>query len=162
MKAKAKKKTVKKRKQATTRKKGGQPPFAPTAKQRKRVERAVGLGMTYEEIAMITLNPKTKKGISTRTLQDHFPDELQCGRAKLKEDICDSIYTRAMKGGDKASATLLIFIAKTQYNWREEQKITHEVEANSGVLIAPSTMSPEDFIKAAEARNAAKKSPVEE
>lgn len=156
------KKKVSERGQTAANKKGGMTAFEATPQQRANVEYLIGLGLTHIQIAGVVINPRTGKKISDTTLREHFRDELDVGATKLQIGVMKSLYQKAMSTDHPQGATCAIFLAKTRYGLTEAQKITHEVEANSGVLIAPSTMSPEDFIAAAEARNASKKSPVEE
>lgn len=137
------------RARATTKKKKGkgQKAFVATVEQRESVEKMVGMHLTYREIATVIYNPDTGKGISTRTLQDHFVEELERGRAKMKAEIYASCYRRAFSkhGG---STTMLIWITKTQFGWQE--RVHHDVDTKSGVLVVPASQTPAEWLKAQE------------
>lgn len=123
-----------------------QKPFVPSAEQRQQVELMVGLGLTYEEIAVLTINPSTNKGISTATLQQHFADQLATGRAKVKSIVTQSLVKRAIDPSHANGAASAMFILKCQYGWKERHEV--QLEIKSGVLIAPATLSPQQWIEA--------------
>jgi len=153
----AKRKAVKKK---TSGKRYQQPPFVPTDEQRKQVEVMVGIGMTYVEMAQCLINPRTGKGISTQTLQNHFQTELQSGAAKVKSAVVGSLYKRATDMSHPQGAACAIFIAKCRYGFQEKHSV--EVTSKTGVLVVPGAMSPEDWIAAQVAIDAAKKPPEED
>ena len=135
------------------------PPFVPTEEQRQQVELLIGCGLTYKEIATVTINPRTKSGISTKTLQQHFVEELQRGFAKVKGIVVGSLVQKA-KGKGPGAVTAAIFLCKTKYGFRETQHI--EVETNTGVLVAPASKSPEQWIREQNVLNVTRKKPGEE
>ena len=137
----------------------GQPPFKPTQYMRDQVELMVGMGMTYKEMAVLTLNPTTMKGISLTTLQEHFEDELQTGGPKVKRQIVAALVKKATSDTHPNAVTAAIFLCKTRYGFRETQ--VHEHTVNSGVLVAPATMTPQQWIEEQDIKNAKRISPVE-
>lgn len=135
-------------------------PFRPTDEQRQQVELLVGLGLTLEEIATVIINPGTGKGISTDTLQAHFIKELDEGNAKVKAKVIGSLVKRAISHDHPQGAACGMFIAKCRYGWKEKHAV--EVESKAGVLVAPATMTPEEWIAQQQAANDEKKAPGEE
>lgn len=150
------------RRNTDTQKKGagpGRKPFKPTDEQRIQVKMLIGLGLTYREISSVIINPTTRKGVSVNTLQKHFADELEDGAGFVKSRITQSLFRKAI-GDSPQSAVCAMFIAKCRFGWRQEDKIVHEVEGNTGVLVAPAMMSPEDWIAAAQKDNEGKEPPT--
>lgn len=137
----------------------GRKPFKATDDQRIQVKMLVGLGLTYVEVASVIINPKTDKGISINTLQRHFPEELEHGGGFVKSRVTQSLFRKAIGDGSSA-AICAMFIMKCRFNWRQEDKLIHEIDSNTGVLIAPALMTPEDWIKQVQDENAKKKSPA--
>jgi len=138
------------------RSKGGKPMFVPTDDDRKRVETLAGLGIKIEDIRYMVENPRTGKPIDDDTLRRHFKAELSSGRPKAHAAISQSLFKKATGDGHQSVAAA-IWWTKTQMGWRE--KVAVEVEAKSGVLVAPTSMSPEEWIAATAARAAGKKEP---
>lgn len=165
--AKRPRKKVKKRKESDTHKgsrrsnkpRPGMIPFVPTTEQRTQVELMIGLGMTYKEISILTLNPRTNKGISINTLQEHFAGELASGGPRLKRQVVGALFKKATSDNHPGATTASIFLCKTRYGYRETQVVEHQ--GTTGVLIAPAGMTPEEWIAASQKRNDSKKSPVE-
>lgn len=148
------------RKTDIQKKKGpGRKPFKPTDEQRAQVKMLIGLGLTYREIASVILSSLTAKGISVNTLQKHFAAELEDGSGFVKSRITHSLFRKAC-GDSPQAAICAMFIMKCRFGWRQEDKIIHEIDANTGVLIAPALMTPEDWIKQAQDENAKKKPPT--
>lgn len=125
---------------------GGRPPFTPTDEQRTQVKILVGLGLTYREIASVILNPQTGSGISINTLQDRFREELDAGRGVVKSRVTMSLFKKAISDNHPSAAICAMFIAKCQFGWRQEDKVVHEVDSSTGVLVAPAQISPSDWI----------------
>ena len=141
-------------------KKRGTPPLEPTPEQRLQVEVLVGLGLTYKEVAYVVVNPRTGKGISTRTLQAHFADELEQGQARVKANVVTSLVKKAISKSHPQAAACAMFIAKCRFGWRQEDKLVHEVEPGStGVLVAPAAILPDDWIAQQQEKNAKKDPP---
>jgi hypothetical protein len=61
----------------------GNPPFEPTAEQRKLVESHAAVGTPHELIAELIINPATNEPISSDTLTRHFRKQLDQGLAKM-------------------------------------------------------------------------------
>ena len=140
--------------------KKGMTSFVPTDEQRQQVEVLVGLGLTYKEAATVIVNPRTGKGISATTLQEHFPRELETGLAKIKGAVIQSLVKKAISHNHPQAAVCAMFIAKCRFGWRQEDKLIHEIDvASTGVLVAPALISPEQWIKIQREKNAKKKPP---
>lgn len=133
----------------------GQPPFEPTKADRERVGVAAAF-MPHEQICLLVKNPRTGKPISVETLLRAFPEELATGKVNVHHEIANSLYRRAREDGP-AGVTAAIFLAKTRMGFREKQVV--ELEVKSGVLVAPTSLTPEQWIAAQAAANAAKKEP---
>ena len=150
----AAKKKRRKRVPAKRKNLGGRPPFVPTKDQRQQVEMMVAYGLTYEQTASLTINPKTGKGISTRTLQDKFKTELASGGAKAHALVAQSLFKKATSDSHPNAVTAAIWWTKARMGWRGEEKHVHEVQGSTGVLVAPATLTPEEWIEAQRKREA--------
>lgn len=139
----------------------GMTPFQPTQPQRDQVEIMTGFGMTQEEIACLIENPRTGKGISTRTLGLHFGEEMHQGHAKIKRKVVGSLIAKAT-GDHPQAVTAAIFVCKARYNWRTEDRVVVDVAAGTGVLVVPANISPADWIAQAQKENEGKVSPVDD
>ncbi len=106
---KTKKKAKKKAAKTSIKKGPGRKPFKPTADQRLQVKTLVGLGLTYIEIASVTINPKTKKGIALDTLQKHFREELDSGMGYVKSRVASSLVRKALNDDHPQSAICAMF-----------------------------------------------------
>lgn len=138
---------------------GGRPLFNPTDEQRSNVEALVGYGLTHKQIASLIRNPDTNTGISQNTLERHFREELNTGAAKTTAKVANSLVGKAISKTHPQSATCAIFYLKCKAHWRQEDRVVHEIQAGTGVLIAPASVSPEDWIEAAESRNNGREPP---
>jgi hypothetical protein len=138
---------------------GGRPPFTPTDEQRTQVKILIGLGLTYREVASVILNPQTGSGISINTFQDRFREELEAARGVVKSRVAMSLFKKAISDNHPQAAICAMFIAKCQMGWRQEERVVHEVESSTGVLIAPAATSPQAWIEAQKDANAKKKKP---
>lgn len=82
------------------------------------VEACAALGIPEEDMVMVILNPKTKRGISPVTLRRHFKTELRTGMVKAK-----------IKGGTNllrltaTSAAAAIFFAKVRLGMKETVEV---------------------------------------
>lgn len=137
-------------------------PFRPTPEQRTQVELMVGMGLTYKQIAVLTLSPYTGKGISTNTLQRAFVDELETGQPKIYAKVVQSLLKKALSDDHPQAATCAMFFLKCRHGWRQEEKIVHEIEGKTGVLVVPAATSVEDFITQVQTDNKAAKSPTDD
>lgn len=138
----------------------GAPRFVPTQSQRTQVEEMLGSSFTHEEIAMSIINPRSGKGISKTRLRDHFPDELARGKTTIGIKVRKKLLDRALDDDHAGSTACLIFWCKTQENFSERHQI--EIGIGTGVLIAPSSVTPEAWIEKSEKENEGKKSPVDD
>ena len=80
----------------------GQPPYERSDEVAHQVETMTGFGMTHIEMGQVL-------GVSPDTLQRHYPNELEIGKAKAKERLINRAYRMAMMeqipegvSGDKA------------------------------------------------------------
>jgi hypothetical protein len=74
------------------------PPFVPTDAQRHLVAMCSGFKMPWDEIRLLVINERTKLPISKETLQKHFVDELQNGKAQLKRLIQSKVLQHLASG----------------------------------------------------------------
>jgi len=88
-----------------------------TAEDRKLVEEMSGYGVPFENIASLIGG-----GIERNTLTKHFKTELMQGKAKANSKIGNTLFQKAMDGDTSA----LIFWAKTQMRWRENNDNENE------------------------------------
>lgn len=138
----------------------GNPPFKTTAQQRMQVEKMVGMGLTYKQVASLTINPTTKRGISTSTLQKNFRDELETGQAKAIALVAESLYSKATSKDHPQAASCAMFFLKCRGGWRQEDKMVHAIEPGSvGVLVAPARVTPEEWIREQTVKNSKREPP---
>lgn len=140
----------------------GKKPFQPTDEQRRQVKMLVGFGIEYRKIIALVINPKTDKGISINTLQKHFREELDDAGAWVESQLAGSLFQRAMSRDHPQGAASAMFMLKCRFHWRQEEKIVHEIEGNTGVLIAPAMLTPAEWIKQVQKANEAKKAPTDD
>jgi hypothetical protein len=117
----------------------GRKPFEPTAEQRDNVGAMVGYGMPLAKICRLIRNPQTGKALSEPTLLKAFPTEIATGRATVEAMVGGFIVNTILgrKGGlkdERSRATLAIFFAKTQMDWKETVVAQHEGK-NGGEII---------------------------
>lgn len=89
-----------------------------------RIERLAALGMTQADAGYIL-------SISADTIQRHYAEAWNKGKAKAKANIAGKLYEKAM-AGDSAS---IFFWLKTQAGWREVQKI--DMTSSDGTMAGP-------------------------
>ena len=87
------------------------PPHEPTDDQRKKVQRASGLGLPHEQISALV-------GISPPTLRKHYSLELGLGKAESSAAIADTLFNKAQAG----DTTAMIWWTKAQMRWSETVK----------------------------------------
>jgi len=142
--------------------KRGMPAFEPSDQQRIMVELLKGCGLTHIEIAANVLNPRTGKGIDQDTLEKYFRRELDEGFGKTKAKVLGSMVQKAMSKDHPNAAQLAMFMARCQYGWRQEDKLKHEHSGTvAGVLVAPATMTAEEWVAEQEAKNTTREAPDE-
>lgn len=90
--------------------KRGRPAWEPTDQDRARVELAVALGMTQEQVALLL-------GVSVDSLDRHCRKELDAGAVKANLQVGGALFKKAM-GGDTAAQ---IWWSKTRMGWKETQ-----------------------------------------
>ena len=84
------------------------PPHEPTDDQRKKVQRASGLGLPHEQISALV-------GISPPTLRKYYSLELGLGKAESSAAIADTLFNKAQAG----DTTAMIWWTKAQMRWSE-------------------------------------------
>lgn len=157
-----KKKAGKKEKiQTQKRRKRGMTPFEPTVADRELVEKLVGFGMTQRQICYLVKNPRTGKGIDVNTLEKHFPKELASEGAKVAHEVVESLVNKARSADHPQAVTAAIWFTKARMGWRGEQRFEVDVRGNSGVMVAPAVMTPEEFAKTVREEEAGRESPDE-
>lgn len=129
----------------------GRPPFRPTDEQRAHVETLAGLGLKREEIVLLVTNPATGRPIDEKTLSKHFAAELARGGPKANAKIAQSLFRKATGDGSQ-SVTAAIWWTKCRMGWKE--RVSVEVEAKAGVLVAPGAVATEEWIRQAQERGA--------
>jgi hypothetical protein len=90
---------AKKRNHRRTGGKVGKPPFKPTQAQRELVTILIGMKMTWDQVRLLVINPRTGEPIAKTALSKHFRRELAEGGAQLKALIA-SKYHQALQNGD--------------------------------------------------------------
>ena len=76
----------------------GMPEFEPDAQQKRFVAAMAGMRMSWDEIRLVVINPRTGRPISKETLQRAFADELEAGKAQLKARIVTKYYAKLDDG----------------------------------------------------------------
>lgn len=94
---------------------GGQNKHQPTDESRRYVRAMAGYGLREVDIARIL-------EISRPTLEKHYEDELQDGRAQATLKIAQTVYNKAAEG----NMTAAIFWLKTRAKWSEKVEVTGE------------------------------------
>jgi len=130
----------------------GRPPHIPTDRDRLRVMKAVGLGLNQDEICQLVIDTRSGKSISPKTLRQCYREELDRGMPEMKRKVGKSLVKRALDHKHPQGATCAIFYLKTRAGWQE--KVAIEATVKSGVLIAPASASPEEWIRESMERNA--------
>lgn len=158
----AKKKRVRAKKKPPAEKpvkrRGGRPPFEPTEEQRKQVQSLAGFGLKHSQIAAVILNKKGK-GISEDTLQKYFRQELDRGTPIAISKVAQSLFQKAI-GNGQGSVAAAIFFLKARAGWSE--KYEHDVQTNSGVVVVPAAMTPQEWIKQQREANESRECPIVE
>ena len=57
-----------------------------------------GMRMSWDEIRLVVINPRTGRSISKETLQKAFAHELEAGKAQLKARIIARYYAKLNDG----------------------------------------------------------------
>ena len=128
--------------------KGKRVQFEPTEDQRRQVEILRGLGLKRSEIAMVTINPKTKCGIRVETLSRHFRAELEQGKIKAKMRLLASLTKKAVSATHKHSTQAAMFLLRCQHGFVPADSASQDLDDTStGVLVAPAAQTPSKWIQ---------------
>jgi hypothetical protein len=92
----------------------GRPPHERKEADVERIERMVAYGFTQEQIAGVL-------GISHPTLRKHYADALEHGKARVIENVANSLYDVAVSGDVQAQK----FFLSARGNWTEKQQTEH-------------------------------------
>ena len=133
--------------------------YVPTDDDRKNVELLVGFGLTQREICLLVKNPSTGKPISINTLGKCYQHELDSGVAHFHSAVAGSLYKKALSKDHPQAVTAAIWLSKARMGWSE--KVEHEVTAMVGVLVAPASQTPNEWIEQAQKANESKAPPEE-
>jgi len=76
----------------------GMPEFEPDGQQKRFVAAMAGMRMSWDEIRLVVINPRTGRPISKETLQRAFAQELEVGKAKLKALIIAKYHAKLDDG----------------------------------------------------------------
>jgi hypothetical protein len=120
------------------------PTFQPTEDQRRWVRAMAGFKMTWDEMCLLVINPRTGKPISKETFGKAFAAELANGKARLKQLIATK-YLERLNAGD---AWAIQFGFRHIFGWQEnENDVTVAVngpDANdkSGPMLQVSFVTP--------------------
>lgn len=90
----------------------GRPEHIPTDQNRKQVKTLVGYGLRQEDIAKLI-------GITFKTLQKHYLEEIQTGKATANAEVVNCLFQSIKKGNVIAQ----IFWLKTQCKWKDTEVI---------------------------------------
>jgi hypothetical protein len=109
-----------------SKRKGGRPPFEPTAEQRRTVHAMVAYGIPLTEIQKVI-------GIDRKTLSKHFKQEIATAATEANAKVAQALYRQAV---DNGNTTAQIFWLKTKAGWRETSR--HELTGPDGGPISGS------------------------
>ena len=113
MKNEAKRSAIKKNKK-------GRKPHVVTDEAKHRVRTLAGFGLKNEQIAAVML-------FSRSTLERHYQDQLDLGRAVALATVTETAFKMATSGDN---TTMTIFWLKTQAGWRE---VSRDINVNQTV-----------------------------
>lgn len=94
-----------------TKRSRGRPSFVPTDRDRKQVRTLAAMGLMAEEIARVI-------GVTDKTLQKHFKEELAVGPAEATANVAQALYKQAVDPL-KPNVTAAIFWLKARAGWRD-------------------------------------------
>lgn len=134
-------------------------PFEPTDVQRQLVRDMVAYGIPTEEIASVVINPHTDRGISPPTLRKHFAHELKTGHVLANAEVAANLFDIATSRFDQGNVRAAIFWLKARAGWKETSEV--EVTANTGVLVVPPEMTPDQWVEKQKAENEDREDPTE-
>lgn len=137
----------------------GVPRYVPTKEQKHTVAQAAAFGMPQDRIVKLIMNPKTGKPFARSKFQLIFEPELRAGKELTIMRVARSLVDRALDLNHPQGATCAIFYLKCQAGWRQEDKVVHEHEG-TGVLVVPSTMTPEEWVSKQGKKNTDRANPM--
>lgn len=97
------------------------PPFKPTAEDRKTVEFMAAAGIPEDRMVQLVVNPRTKYPIDAKTLRKHFRLELDGGHAKADTMVAQGLFKNATTPTDTYPGGIplaQIFWLKTRARWK--------------------------------------------
>lgn len=114
----------------------GRKVFKPTDDERKTVSLMASVGIPHAGIALCI----REEGIAQKTLIKHFSQELKTAAIQANTKIGGTIYQSAISGNMSAA----IWWSRARMGWSEKKEV--DVNVNSGVLVSPANMTPEEWI----------------
>ena len=103
-------------------KKTGRPPgggFHATQEQRDLVKQLVAYGIPHDDIARLIKNPSNNnQAITSRTLQEHFREEIDTGTTLAIAKVAGALFKNAVNDNN---VTAQIFFLKTRARWKEPE-----------------------------------------
>lgn len=141
---KPKKKPAKKRLPAKAKKpaKRGRPAFAPSQRDKDRVQLLAAIG-TPEKIIAKIVGDKSN-GISNNTLRKHFEHELDTAEAVANAKVAQTLFSKATaKDLTQPSVTAAIFWLKARAGWVDRSGLElHDPKGALGKLFKDAVMQP--------------------
>ena len=92
----------------------GRKPFIPTKEQQEEVKMLVGIGLTHDQVAVVT-------GIPHATLERHFKAELKEGLQVANVAVGKSLFNNCLEG----NVTAQIWWTKCRMGWQETARFEH-------------------------------------
>lgn len=104
-------------------------PFVPTDEQRNLVKLCMAIGYTQEQTARL-IGPH---GITTETLVKHFKEELERGGEQVLASVAANLMSIARDKSHAKCVTAAIFILKARAGWRDNDRLSVDVEGAGDV-----------------------------
>jgi hypothetical protein len=111
--------------------------YHPTDEDRNIVQVLAGILTPHNEIALVMVNPRTKKPISITTLRKAFKDQLAHGRARVKAFAVGKMF----KLISNDHPAMIMFYLKTQCGFRETSH--HQLSGAGGGPIVTAQITAE-------------------
>jgi hypothetical protein len=121
----------------------GAPGFFPTLEDRHRVLMTASMGLKRSQVAVLIRNPATGRPIGEETLNKAFRNELDIGPQLANAAVSSALFATAI-GGGPGSVRAAVWWEKTRMGMSD--RVTVEVDAKAGVLVAPATQSVDDWV----------------
>ena len=109
----------------------GRPRHLRTKPRREVVEKLTAYGVTQDHIAR-------EIGISRKTLQTHYHDEIDLGTARANAKVAGVLFEKAMAG----DTACMIFWLKTRARWSEKAEVQQD---NRILVLTDGPMSDKEF-----------------